>query len=317
MSEKNSKHLVEATRDNTILLMAASSGYDFDGFRSEGYKVYSIYKNVRTIKRILREICFRLPLFPKEIWFDTRFLNLDSDTVKFIILNDTLVSVYYLKWLRKHYPKAQINYMYNNMVGNANHLLPHQIPDDVRVWTYDEYDSKKYHLRLKKTNPYFSYFVKESHEKKYDLFFVGRDKGRGEWLCRFEKWLNNQGIRTNFIIVKDGKFKKRKTYYKNEISYDETVYLVSQSRAVLNVTMKNQRGSTLRDMECLFNKVKLVTTNKYIKKMDFYNKNNVFILGEDDKKRLKMFISNPYDDSQPINMELHSADAMVREVTSA
>lgn len=300
-----------ATRENTIMLVAAK-GYYYDGFMSEGYQVYQLYRDVNIIGRIIREICFHIPVLPKVAWYDKGCIK---SKARYIIVNDTLVTKHYLKWIRAHFPDAQINFMYNNMVGNARHLKPHQIPDNVRIWTYDDYDSLKYGIRLKKSSPYFPYFVRKPEGKKYGLFFVGRDKGRGEKLLRFEKWLSKQGVTTNFIITKDGRFKKNKPYYKKEISYEENVRIVAQSKAVLNVTMKNQRGITLRDLESLFNKVKLVTTNKYIVNADFYNSNNIFILGVDEKEGLSKFIDAPYDDSQPINMDLHSAEAMVREVT--
>lgn len=300
-----------ATGANTIVLAAAKEGYYY-GYVSEGYPVYQLYKNVNLIGRIAREICFRIPVLPKAAWYDKTCIK---SKARYLLVNDTLVTRHYLKWLRAHFPTAQINFIYNNMVGNARHLKPDQIPNDVRVWTYDEYDSQKYGIRLKETSPYFPDYVKTSEEKKYDLFFVGRDKGRGEKLLKFEKWLNAHGVTTYFIITRDGRFKKTKPYYKKEISYDENVRIVAQSRAVLNVTMKNQRGITLRDLECLFNRVKLITTNKYIVNADFYNPNNIFILGVDDKENLSKFIAAPYDDSQPVNMDLHSVEAMVREVT--
>lgn len=301
-----------ATRQNTIILMAARDGYYYDGFKSEGYRVHSIFKNVNIIGRIIREICFRIPVLPKKVWFNKSITEFKA---KFFVVYDVLVTEKYLRWLKDNFPCAQINFIYNNMVGNARHLLPHQIPKGIRIWTYDGYDSQKYGIKLKNTNPYFPYFVRKADEKKYDVFFVGRDKGRGEKLLRFEKWMNMQGFKTEFIITKDGKFKRNKPYYKKEISYDENVSMVAQSKAILNVTMKNQRGVTLRDLECLFNKVKLVTTNKYIKNADFYNCNNIFILGEDDWKTLPEFINGKYDDSRPIDMDLYSAEAMIREIT--
>lgn len=73
--------------------------------------------------------------------------------------------------------------------------------------------------------------------------------------------------------MKDFKFKK--------ISLDKTHEIFASSRAVIDIPLDNQHGLTMRTFEALSLGCKLVTTNKYIKNYDFYNKRNVFIFGED------------------------------------
>ena len=47
-------------------------------------------------------------------------------------------------------------------------------------------------------------------------------------------------------------------------------------------------------MEALFLERKLITNNTDIKNYDFYNHDNIFILGEDNINEIKEFINKPY-----------------------
>lgn len=53
---------------------------------------------------------------------------------------------------------------------------------------------------------------------------------------------------------------------------------------------------TLRPLEALAFKKKLLTNNPNIEQYSFYNSNNIFILGKDDPSMLEEFIEKPYID---------------------
>lgn len=281
--------------DNTIFVMA-SRGYQKRIMREKGFRVFHPYKDEYTIGRIAREIWFRIPFISDSFWYEKSIVCND---IKYIIVYDPQITVNYLNWLHAKLPEASIIFTYNNMVGKSRHLLPSQIPEFVKVWTYDDYDSNKFGLNLR------PYFIDSkpilTNNKDYDVFFVGCDKGRGEWLCGFEKQLQKMGLKTKFIITKDGKFSRKKKYYQVPISYSEVLDYDSRSRAILNVVMENQEGVTQRDIESLMFNTKLITTNKHLKNKDFYNPNNIFILGEREIKDLKEFIKTTPD---PVDEEV-------------
>ena len=54
-----------------------------------------------------------------------------------------------------------------------------------------------------------------------------------------------------------------------------------------------QKGLTLRPLEALFLRKKLLTNFSAIKNQDFYSPNNIFIMNEDDERCLKDFINAP------------------------
>ena len=300
--------------ESIAIIMAAESGYAHDGFEKAGYSVYCSYKHVGFFLRCIRELYFKIPFLPQTLWYDKKIEKIQP---KYIIVRDAIISRKYLLWLQSVFPNAQINFMYENMIGKAKHIIPSMIPDGIRVWTYDKFDSQKYEIRLKKSLPYFSEFVVDKGTTIYDVLFVGRDKGRGDWLHEFECFLNKRGYKTKFVITADSKYSKRKPYYQNEVSYNTIAEWMSHTKCIINVGMKNQQGITIRDLECLFNKIKLITTNEHIKEAYFYNPDNIFVLNENNWEDVPEFLNKKYNDGIEIDMDIHSVHTMVTEIIEA
>lgn len=304
---------VPATRENTLIIMAASGGFPFDGYKNEGYNTISAYKKITVVLRILREICFRLPLLPKKIWFNTEIKKFEP---QYIYIRDSIITKKYLFWVKKLFPDAQVNFVYDNLIGNARHLMPDQIPSGIRIWTFDPADSKKYRIRLKKVTPYFHCYLKKGKEKKYDILFIGRDKGRGDLIRKLQAYLECNGIITKFLITADGKFSKKKEYYEKAVSYDQLTDWVAESKAVLNICMDGQEGVTMRDIECYFNQIKLVTTNEKIINASIYDKDNTFILTSDNWKDLVDFLNKPYVFTHSVTWDGYRIEDAINEVTN-
>lgn len=64
------------------------------------------------------------------------------------------------------------------------------------------------------------------------------------------------------------------------ISYMEILELISQSRVIVDITKSNQVGITLRVLEAAFMGKKLLTNNKCVKELDFYNEKNMLIIDD-------------------------------------
>ena len=81
------------------------------------------------------------------------------------------------------------------------------------------------------------------------------------------------------------------------------------SKSILDIVNPNQSGLTLRVMESLFFKKKLITNNLFISEYDFYNSQNIFILGKDREEDLHDFINSNYidvDDSIVTSYDYHN-----------
>ena len=121
-----------------------------------------------------------------------------------------------------------------------------------------------------------------------DIYFIGRSKGRKEKIENFKHTSESYGLRCNFNVIDDNTSGSL-------IPYSEVKKELLKTKAILEINKKNQIGFTLRVLESLFYELKLITDNKYIKQCPIYNKDNVFILDEDDYDDLYNFINEPYN----------------------
>lgn len=79
------------------------------------------------------------------------------------------------------------------------------------------------------------------------------------------------------------------------MQYEEYLKVVKRSRAVLDIVKRNNYGLTLRVLEALVAHKKLITNYMDIKKMEFYNESNIFLLeGEDKLENLGQFLNKPF-----------------------
>lgn len=80
-----------------------------------------------------------------------------------------------------------------------------------------------------------------------------------------------------------------------KIASNEMMKIFKESKCILDAPQAGQTGLTIRTIECLGAKRKLITTNKDIMKYDFYDENNILVF--DNGLDLKApFFNNEYKD---------------------
>lgn len=273
----------------STLCVTAENAYITDIIKLHGHEVMHPYTYRTFAGRLFLEVWFRLHL-PQWVLFNKAIKGVKADK---IIVKDPLITRPFLDWLIKHHPHTEIIFEYGNMVGKARHLYPKDIPESIAIWTYDAYDSETYGLHLSAKGSYSRVFVKPKKAVKYDVFYVGADKGRGEYLLDLQSKMEAMGLKTKFIITPNGRLSRRKKYYQKPIPYSQVTEHLAETKAVLNIGMPNQKGATMRDFESIFNGIKLITNTENIKTFDFYRPENVFILGERDLSELPAFLASP------------------------
>ena len=254
------------------------------------------FETTNRLIRAIRKIHLSLPIPFKGIWL-SRYVKSIKNYEK-IILFDTGNAKYLINYLHKK-------------IGNKSKLIlwfwgpveisisPNSIDNSkCSIWTFDYNDSQKYHLNLN-TQFFFRENIIKSNNNSIDVFFVGTEKNRLEELLRLKKLFESINLSCLFHIVKSNSYYQSKIgfSYSKEISYYDSLKLLSQSRAVLDVVSPEQVGLTLRPLEALFLKKKLITTDTNIVNHKLYNPNNVFIIGVNDISKLKDFINSDYDES--------------------
>ncbi|MCR5313744.1 MAG: hypothetical protein K6E54_08935, partial [Bacteroidaceae bacterium] len=157
-----------------------------------------------------------------------------------------------------------------------------------KMATFDKNDSISYNMS------FFPQFYREYKEEletinyKQDFFFCGRDKGRKEFINRMKEKLSQIGT-CKFIITN--------TISQDAMGYNKYIEELKNSRVVCEAVQTGQEGLTVRALEALFLKKKLITNNVRIKEYDFFHPNNIFVISEDtDVLTVQDFLDRPYTD---------------------
>lgn len=170
------------------------------------------------------------------------------------------------------------------------------------IYTFDPHDSNKYNIRL--CNQFMRMHIGNSNEMistcEWDFYFLGSDKNRKDEILNIKRDLSR--FKLNFKVVENKS---------DIIKYSDNVKNVMLSKCIVEITQQHQAGMTLRALEALTYNKKLLTNNKWIRAADFYNPNNIFIIGEDNIEDIDTFMHLPYVSvSEDIRME-YSVEAWI------
>lgn len=247
--------------------------------KNRNIKNYYIFGNKNIIFRALR----KFNMLNNSMLFG--FWRFKIRNYKYIILGENGYSKKISEYIKKKNPDCKIIMYYWNVINEEYK----KILDDNNIdefWTFDKQDAEKYGLKY---NPQFYTSCIKLNEKdiKQDVVFLGRAKNRKNDLLKLQKQLETRGISTKFAIIETEK---------DIMKYDKYLDLISKSKCIIDYNDEGQTGLTLRPMEALFLKKKLITNNKDIINYDFYNPNNIFVLGKDDIEEIQEFVEKAYEE---------------------
>lgn len=275
---------------NRVRFIMPLYGFYNQLIKEAGYDIRNPYKGNVLLLRIFREIHFRLNLPFKSIWYSKENIT-NKD---FIIVYDPLIISDYMKWLKEMNPRSKIILSYINKINTKN--SPDHFKDEwCNKWTGDVEDSQRYGIHLYEGIAYFRKYKIIKDSPLYDIFYVGKDKGRLAYLLQLENSLQSMGLKTYFYIVAEKKwFYRPNKNYKPFMPYSQVLKELSRTKAILHLTNGGQDGITIRVMESLVFGIKLITDNSRLMQYDFYNPDNIFILGIDNIEKLPEFLTKPY-----------------------
>ena len=232
-----------------------------------------------------------------------------------LIINNKILTEDFLAKLHHDHPRAYfIFYTWDSV-----HLYPSTVNllsyFDI-AYSFDQNDCELinglHHLALFYTHKH--QIVGESLDNsatttyKYDLSSVGTaHPNRYAVLIKLIPYLKKRGfkifsylyvqpIRFVFykLFVREFRMAKPSEFQFHELSENQMIELFKQSKAVLDIPHFGQSGLTMRTIEALGCKRKLITYNKNIKKYDFYNENNILILDQNSWAMIDDFMKVDY-----------------------
>lgn len=211
---------------------------------------------------------------------------------KQVIFLDFGFEPFMASYVRKHFDHQMILFFWNVMDHDRYALIQHlsalQTIDD--FYTFSSHDARQYGLRYNST-----FYVKSQTVPvpplEYDVFYGGTNRGREAKILELARAFSALNLRVH-LHTTEFETQKNETY----VSYTDYLQLTLQSRSILEVMKEHQTGVTLRSMEAIHFKRKLITTNLTITEYKFYHPNNIFVVGIDDIHDLPEFLDRPWID---------------------
>lgn len=268
-------------------------------FRKERMKVDNVtaqllYNKINFINKVIR--FFGIYFFSPLLYLAYGNWKRELSKYDVFILPSRRSAKYAVKYIRKKTNKRVIVW-YWNMVTNEEMQPQYCKKYNAEVWTFNQNDAEKYDMNYNDTYYFDTLVIEEKYkESENDIFYIGVEKqGRTDIINRIKKQLIDKNIRFDIRIVKNPNYKGEKNNnYANEMKYEEVIEHIKKSKSILDINNKGQIGLTLRPLEALFFKKKLVTNNSNIINYKFYNKNNIFIIDKDDINEIDQFINSEY-----------------------
>ena len=232
----------------------------------------------------------------------------DVDTV-FVIRGSSL-STTVMEYLKKKYGKScsYVMYQWDGVKNNPEILKIVDFFDN--IYTFDLEDSKRYgwfyrplffdpkKVKMIKKDINVAYLC-SLHSKRAQIL----DKLK--IICKDNNLSLFSNMYCNRFVYFKWKYIGKKSEYRDtndkdvsfrSLSLEQTYEIYSRSRIVVDFTHPNQTGFTMRTIEALGNRCKLVTNNKQIRNADFFNPNNIYVYEGTNIEIPIDFINSDYQD---------------------
>jgi len=311
---------MQKLNNKKVLLLAPSFfGYEIE-IKSElekmGAEVY--HYDERPKNNFFTKVLIRLNL--KKLLqnkIDVYYKNIIKQTKKreidyLLLINPETIDNKEIETIRCYHPTIKVyTYMWDSIKNKKNSLKLLESSD--RFFTFD-YEDKKINQEIKFLPLFYINDYKELQpvsDYQYDFTFIGTvHSDRYTTIKKIEKFSIEKDLKIFFYFYSPSRilfffqrlFKKNfKNIDRNDISYEsmskkDIVNIISKSRVIIDIQHPFQNGLTMRTLEVLGAKRKLLTTNNKVKEYDFYDDNNILIFDRGNVRIDKEFINKKYQD---------------------
>ena len=232
----------------------------------------------------------------------------------------------HISLFKQYFPNAEV--VYYTWDAIANYPATKALIDSAdRAYTFDLADSEMYGVSF--LSLFYIPCVLKRRKLEYQcssIMSFQPEKSEG-----MKKLLNTIPPDTkNFIFLRVGSklqlfriklFARKeikgleKYFHQESLSRDEVISIFAASAAVIDCPKPRQNGLTMRTFEVLSLERKLITTNKNVKKYDFYTPNNIFVIEEGHESIPKTFFETPFDSAYALD-EKYALPHFVRVLTN-
>jgi len=289
-------------QDKTILLLAPSFfGYEIEIQKElEGLGAKVIYWDERPrndfFTKVLIRLNFKKMIFLKiQKYYNNILSSIDNEKIDYLFLvsPETITEKIILKIKEKHKNIKIFIYLWDSIQNKKNTISLLNVSD--QFFTFDSSD-----VTVDKNIRFLPLFYIKNYtlvaNKKdnleYDISFVGTvHSDRYKIVKKIESIAKQNGLSVYTYFYSPSKilfftqklFKKEfKSISRDDISFDslsqnDVLDIIEKSMTIVDIHHPKQVGLTMRTIEVMGAKRKLLTTNKDIKQYDFFSSDNIFI----------------------------------------
>lgn len=263
--------------DNTIIIFQKPELYFFPLLEGKVFAPFRIPE--KSIRYLLYKFLYLLRIPACSVfWGDWRKQLSRAENV---ILFDYGYQRGMESYIKKVNPGCRVYLFMWNKIDRVhhNHLL---YSDKNGIYSTDPGDCREYGLHYNHI-----FYLPQLHRPylpsdRDSLFFLGADKGRGEFLLKWKKLFEKCGLPCDIRILgeasKQASASLRSLYTPKPLDYRQYLQRCEECTVLLDIPQAGQRALTLRVLEAVFLSKKLITSNAELRNYEFYNENNILIL---------------------------------------
>jgi len=241
-----------------------------------------------------------------------------------LVIQGEGVSPMLLSWIRSVYPTTPLTwYLWDSFENKP--ALHENLPYFDAVFSFDHKDSKDYGMALQPLffSPTWAQIVHA--ERKFDLCFIGTGHEDRFPLVRSLKHAHQDKCFFSFLFLPSPMlYAWRRLSDRNlrgstagdfsfgKMTQAEVQNIVAQSEVVLDVQHPAQRGLTMRTVETMGARKKLITTNPSVRQYDFYNENNILVIDRKNPVIPESFFQAEYSPLDPSVVEKYTVLGFLR-----
>ncbi len=262
-------------------------------------------------------------------YFLTKLNNWDNVRFNYVFVNtpETFSTIDIISFYRNKLPDIPfILYMWDSLNNRKSTRDILHFFD--KIFTFDKKDAEISNLNFRPLFFIDKYKYHVIEKTKYEICFIGtahtdRYIFVKKFIANLEKTLNIYCyfyLQNQVLYVFNKLFNKEfsSVLYKdisfNSLSSEDVSKVIINSKTVIDIHHSQQTGLTMRTIEVLGAKRKLITTNKDIVNYDFFNSNNVYIVDRLNPKVDLEFLELPHIDVSQEIYTKYSLEGWVEEI---
>lgn len=258
----------------------------------------------------------------KQIEQFSKYKNNEYDCI-FVLVGRNINLKVFSEFCKKNDRAKKVLYLWDDIARVNSYDTIKSYFDE--IYSFDPIDCKKYNLSFLPLF-YCPQFKYNNEKKNLNCSFIGvLHSSRERFLLKIRDICEQYKLRCYFYL-QTSRFNFFKQSLKNktfnipsyikfkELSMNDCSSIMKKSICVIDMPHSSQTGLTVRTIESLASKTKLITTNRSILNYDFYNDNNIMVVDENFSNIDVDFFKRPYVDIDASIEEKYSINFWVNKL---